>query len=185
MRTRRKTKKMKLSILYLRCPWNSLSSVYTTEMSFQFSIWDAKEYVRCEDHFREAVFQFSIWDAAEWRDAHKHDLMAFFQFSIWDAYPAEGRPTAPWLGFQFSIWDATSWRRSWWPSSGRLTFNSLFEMRCATAATEAPRRRTTSFNSLFEMLRPTCRGESPSDVVKLSILYLRCWEFLCLVFAGF
>ena len=42
-----------------------------------------------------------------------------------------------------------------------------------------------AFNSLFEM-HPAGGLEAEADShTALSILYLRCWGFLCLVFAGF
>ena len=64
------------------------------------------------------------------------------------------------------------------------TFNSLFEMRGAVVYT-LNRLDRVPFNSLFEMLHsPPLNPEAAADE-ELSILYLRCWVFLCLVFAGF
>ena len=109
---------------------------------------------------------------------------AIFQFSIWDAILARTYRIAPYMTlFQFSIWDART-LDSYNDLRRYETFNSLFEMQICWEKTG-----WWSWQRYLSILYLRCTFLNTfikrSNSFVLSILYLRCWGFLRLVFLGF
>ncbi len=144
-----------LSILYLRCVL--LPGRGAPPRPLALSIL----YLRCAGSCRRLrctstarLFQFSIWDAV-CVGTHGGQRYVFFQFSIWDAWRAQPVHYRASAYFQFSIWDAALRHGH---SAGAAGGLSILYLRCPI---DVPLLVASFFATI------------------LSILYLRCWGFLC------